>query len=62
MIDFLIAGCVYLPAYILGRWLADHGYVDPYLAGWIAGAGAVLARWAGLRYTAARPTPSAEGG
>ena len=45
MTDWLIAGCIYGPAVILGRWLAE--YIDPFAAGWIVASAAVLLRTTG---------------
>lgn len=45
MKDFLSAGLVYVPLYVIGRIVSEQG-VDPFVSGWVAGVIAVLLRWA----------------
>jgi hypothetical protein len=45
MTDFILAGCVYVPAYFFGRWLTDYTGWDGFVIGWLIGSTAVLARW-----------------
>jgi hypothetical protein len=41
MRDWLLAGCVYIPAFILARMAVDHGF-DPLFVGWLSGGVAVF--------------------
>lgn len=52
MADWLIAGLIYVPAFLLGRWLSE--YIDPFAAGWIAASVAVLLRTTGPEAIRAR--------
>ena len=45
MKDFLESGLVYIPAWILGRWLCHFEWSDPFIVGWIVASGAVCIRW-----------------
>jgi hypothetical protein len=41
--DFLLAGCVYVPAYMIGKEASL--WIDPFMAGWLVAATAVCIRW-----------------
>lgn len=45
MKDWLLAGCVYVPAFIAGRVLSD--YFDPFLCGWFVAGAAIFFRFQG---------------
>jgi hypothetical protein len=41
MLDFLLKGLVYVPAFMIGKALVNAG-LDPFDAGWIVGCAAVI--------------------
>lgn len=49
MNDFLKSGLVYIPAWIIGRFICREwpDYIDPYIVGWIVASFAVLFRFQG---------------
>lgn len=45
MKDWLLAGLVYVPAFLIGQWISDHqSVISAFWCGWIFGGGAVLIR------------------
>ena len=45
MDDFLKAGLVYVPAWVIGRMLCHFEWTDPFIVGWIVASVAVCVRW-----------------
>lgn len=55
LIDFAKAGCVYVPAFILGRYLCDQFSLDPYWVGWMLGGTAFYIRLFGPKFIRIMP-------